>query len=53
MDEQTASYPAVTRDAMQPRREPSGAYIDELLTQPNRELYDALRTVRAGARNRS
>jgi phage terminase large subunit-like protein len=23
---------------------PSGAYIDELLSQPNRELYDALRT---------
>jgi phage terminase large subunit-like protein len=23
---------------------PSGAYIDELLTQPDRELYDALRT---------
>jgi len=23
---------------------PHGAYIDELLTQPNRELYDALRT---------
>jgi phage terminase large subunit-like protein len=24
--------------------DPSGAYIDELLTQPNRELYDAMRT---------
>lgn len=46
VDEQTASYFAVMAgDAMGSLGEnPSGAYIDELLTQPNRELYDALRT---------
>jgi phage terminase large subunit-like protein len=46
IDEQTASLFAVTAgDAMGALGpSPHGAYIDELLTQPDRELYDALRT---------
>lgn len=46
IDEQTASFFAVTAgDAMGALGpSPHGAYIDELLTQPDRELYDALRT---------
>jgi len=42
----TASFFAVTAgDALGALGEsPHGAYIDELLAQPNRELYDALRT---------
>jgi phage terminase large subunit-like protein len=45
-DEQTASFFAVTAgDAMGALGpSPHAAYIDELLAQPNRELYDALRT---------
>ena len=45
-DETTASfYQVVAGDAEGNLGEnPSGAYIDELLTQPNRELYDAIRT---------
>ena len=45
-DATTASFFAVTAgDAMGALGpSPHGAYIDELLTQPNRELYDALRT---------
>jgi phage terminase large subunit-like protein len=45
-DESTASFFAVmagdAAGALGPN--PHGAYIDELLTQPSRELYDALRT---------
>jgi phage terminase large subunit-like protein len=46
VDQQTASFFAVTAgDAMGALGpSPSGAYIDELLSQPDRELYDALRT---------
>jgi phage terminase large subunit-like protein len=46
VDAHTASFFAVTAgDAMGALGpSPHGAYIDELLTQPNRELYDALRT---------
>lgn len=46
VDETTASFFAVTAgDAMGALGpSPHGAYIDELLTQPDRELYDALRT---------
>jgi phage terminase large subunit-like protein len=46
VDEQTASLFAVTAgDAMGALGpSPHGAYIDELLTQPDRDLYDALRT---------
>jgi phage terminase large subunit-like protein len=46
VDEHTASFFAVTAgDAMGALGpSPHGAYIDELLAQPNRELYDALRT---------
>jgi phage terminase large subunit-like protein len=45
-DERTASFFAITAgDAMGALGpSPHGAYIDELLTQPNRDLYDALRT---------
>jgi phage terminase large subunit-like protein len=45
-DPRTASFFAVTAgDAMGALGpSPHGAYIDELLTQPNRNLYDALRT---------
>jgi phage terminase large subunit-like protein len=45
-DEQTASYFVVTAgDALGALgTAPHGAYIDELLAQPDRELYDALRT---------
>jgi phage terminase large subunit-like protein len=45
-DEQTGSfYQVVAGDAEGNLGEnPSGAYIDELLTQPDRELYDAVRT---------
>jgi phage terminase large subunit-like protein len=45
-DEQTASFFSVAAgDAMGALGpSPSGAYIDELLSQPDRELYDALRT---------
>lgn len=46
IDEQTASVFAVTAgDALGALGVgPHGAYIDELLTQPDRNLYDALRT---------
>ncbi len=46
LDEQTASFYAVSAgDAMGALGpNPHCAYIDELLTQPDRELYDALRT---------
>jgi phage terminase large subunit-like protein len=46
VDEQTASFFAVMAgDAMGALGEnPHAAYIDELLTQPDRQLYDALRT---------
>ena len=46
IDPPTASFFAVTAgDALGALGEsPHGAYIDELLAQPNRELYDALRT---------
>ena len=46
VDEQTASFWAVTAgDAMGSLgADPHAAYIDELLAQPSRELYDALRT---------
>ena len=45
-DEQTASFFTVAAgDAMGALGpSPHGAYIDELLTQPSRELYDAIRT---------
>lgn len=45
-DDQSASFFAVTAgDALGALgTAPHGAYIDELLAQPNRELYDALRT---------
>ena len=45
-DERTASFFAVTAgDAMGALGpNPHGAYIDELLAQPSRDLYDALRT---------
>lgn len=45
-DERTASFFAVEAgDAMGALGpSPHGAYIDELLTQPSRDLYDALRT---------
>lgn len=46
VDQQTASFFAVTAgDAMGALGpNPHAAYIDELLTQPSRELYDAIRT---------
>lgn len=46
VDEHTASFFAVTAgDALGALGVgPHAAYIDELLSQPNRELYDALRT---------
>jgi phage terminase large subunit-like protein len=46
VDESTASFFTVTAgDAMGALGpSPHGAYIDELLSQPNRDLYDALRT---------
>jgi len=46
VDEQTGSlYAVVAGDAAGSLGfDPSGAYIDELLTQPNRELYDTMRT---------
>jgi len=46
VDDQTGSVYAVTAgDALGALGvDPSGAYIDELLTQPSRDLYDALRT---------
>jgi phage terminase large subunit-like protein len=46
VDETTASFFVVAAgDAMGALGpSPHGAYIDELLAQPNRELYDALRT---------
>ena len=46
VDEQTGSVYAVTAgDALGALGfDPSGAYIDELLTQPSRDLYDAVRT---------
>jgi phage terminase large subunit-like protein len=45
-DPQTASFLMVTASdaAGALGGSPHGAYIDELLTQPSRELYDALRT---------
>jgi phage terminase large subunit-like protein len=45
-DQQTASFFSVAAgDAMGALGpSPSGAYIDELLAQPSRDLYDALRT---------
>lgn len=45
-DQQTGSFFAVSAgDAMGALGpSPSGAYIDELLTQPTRDLYDAIRT---------
>jgi len=45
-DERTASFFAVAAgDAMGSLgASPSGAYIDELLTQPSRDLYDAITT---------
>jgi phage terminase large subunit-like protein len=46
IDESTGSfYTTVAGDAPGALGfDPSGAYIDELLTQPDRELYDAIRT---------
>lgn len=46
VDQRTASFMAVAAGdaAGVLGSEPQGAYIDELLTQPSRELYDALRT---------
>jgi phage terminase large subunit-like protein len=46
VDEATGSlYAVVAGDAAGSLGfDPSGAYIDELLTQPGRELYDAMRT---------
>lgn len=46
VDEETASFFAIIAgDALGALGTgPHGAYIDELLTQPSRELYDALRT---------
>ncbi|MBO0815328.1 MAG: terminase large subunit [Actinobacteria bacterium] len=46
VDESTNSFFAITAgDAMGALGpSPHGAYIDELLTQPSRDLYDALRT---------
>jgi len=46
VDPSTASFMAVASgDASSSLgATPSGAYIDELLTQPSRELYDAIRT---------
>ena len=46
VDPPTASFMAVIAgdDAGALGANPAGAYIDELLTQPSRDLYDALRT---------
>lgn len=46
VDHRTASFFAVAAGdaAGNLGEEPSAAYIDELLTQPSRDLYDALRT---------
>jgi len=46
VDERTASFfTVIAGDALGALGVgPHGAYLDELLTQPNRELYDALRT---------
>lgn len=46
VDETTGSfYSVVASDALgNLGSNPSGAYIDELLTQPDRDLYDAIRT---------
>lgn len=46
IDERTGSFYAVVAGdaAGSLGSNPSGAYIDELLTQPDRELYDAVRT---------